>query len=187
MVNGNVQEFFKVWSVQPSQSFLPSLLPWLEERFEAATYMRNPSEEGCILFYNCPVMGVISALKYSHMLSLITTFLASRPVNGIAVIVHPNRASEGRRIFGSFEALQRVACMSASGMFWNQFTVMLPCAAQGKRRRMSPSLTRTMMRKRRKLVRWMTQGTMSQSFWLTSGTDSRPICEHRTATFWSRT
>ena len=97
MVNGSVQEFLKVWSLQPSQNLLPSLLPWLEERFEAATFLRDSSTEGSILYVNCAVLGVVSAGKTAYMLNLITGFLAARPQNGIAVLIHPNRAAEGRR------------------------------------------------------------------------------------------
>lgn len=97
MVNTSVEDSFKVWTLQPQQSLLPSLLPWLEQCFEASTFMRNPSEEACILFVNCPAMGVVSAIKHNYVIELVTSLLASRPSNSIAILVHPNRASEGRK------------------------------------------------------------------------------------------
>lgn len=92
-----VDENLKVWTTKPESTPLPTLLPWIEERFEDQTYLRDPTEEGLILYFNLTSMGVVSALKLSYVHSLCTSLLAARPGNSVAVIIHANRASEGRK------------------------------------------------------------------------------------------
>lgn len=96
-VHAWINHNLKVWSSKPEQSPLPTLLPWLEERFEDMTYLRVTNEEGYILFCNLTTMGVVSSLKQSYILGLITSFLTARPVNAIAVVLHANRAAEARK------------------------------------------------------------------------------------------
>lgn len=100
-VHKYVDDNLKVWTIKPESSPLPTLLPWIEQRFEEMTYLRSPNEEGHILFVNLPTMGVVSAMKLSYVHSLCTSFLASRPSNAVAVILHANRASEGRNKSGT--------------------------------------------------------------------------------------
>ena len=64
---------------------------------EEMTYTRASSEEAYILYVCLPTMGVVSSLKLSYVHQLITGFLAARPSNAICVVVHANRASEGRK------------------------------------------------------------------------------------------
>lgn len=107
IVHSWVDHNLKVWSLKAETSPLPTLLPWIEERFEDQTFLRTASEEGHVLYFNLPSMGVISAAKLNYVHALCTSFLAARPTNSVAVIIHANRASEGRksRTQGQLEVL----------------------------------------------------------------------------------
>lgn len=87
----------KVWSVKPSQVLLPTLLPWIEETLDNMSYMRTETEEGTVLWRNLPTAGVVSSLKKEYFMQLITGLLASKPVNSVCIILHANRAGEGKK------------------------------------------------------------------------------------------
>ena len=96
LVNNYVENNLKVWSVAKDGSVLPTLLPWLEERMDAASYARQQEEEGYILYVCLPTLGVVPAGKQQFFFDLITGFLAARPSNSIAIVIHANRASEAK-------------------------------------------------------------------------------------------
>lgn len=92
-----VQQNFQVWSIRLEQSILPTLLPWLDAQMERLTYNRVHGEECYVLYVCLPTMGVVPVGKLSFVVQLITSFLAARPQNSIAVVIHANRASEGKK------------------------------------------------------------------------------------------
>lgn len=79
------------------QSIVPTLLPWIDEQMERCTFSRVHSEECHILFVCLPTMGVVSSLKLQYVLQLMTSFLAARPSNSIAVVIHANRATDPKK------------------------------------------------------------------------------------------
>ena len=87
----------KVWSIKPSQLILPTLLPWIEETLDGMSYMRSEMEEGTVLWCNLPTAGVVSTLKKEYFLQLITGLMASKPMNSVCIILHANRAGEGKK------------------------------------------------------------------------------------------
>ena len=87
----------KVWSIKPSQVILPTLLPWIEETLDGMSYMRSDTEEGTVLWCNLPTAGVVSTLKKEYFLQLITGLMASKPVNTVCIVLHANRAGEGKK------------------------------------------------------------------------------------------
>lgn len=91
-----VEEKLKVWSVKQQQSVLPTLLPWIEKTLGSLTYMRADHEEGTILWINLPCCGVVGTMKKDYFLALITGLMAAKPVNTACVVMHANRASEGK-------------------------------------------------------------------------------------------
>lgn len=92
-VNGN----FQVWSIKLEQSIVPTLLPWVDEQMERCTFSRSQTEECNILYVCLPTMGVVSSMKLQFTLQLITSFLAARSSNSIAVVIHANRAAEPKK------------------------------------------------------------------------------------------
>ena len=58
----------------------------------------SPDDHVIILFINLPGMGILGASAKSFLLSFVANLLADFPENSIALLVHPNRASqqEGR-------------------------------------------------------------------------------------------
>ena len=95
-----VQENYQVWSVRLEQSILPTLLPWLDGQMERLTFNRVRAEECYVLYICLPTMGVVPAGKQNFVAGLVTAFLAARPQNSVAVIIHANRASESKRACG---------------------------------------------------------------------------------------
>ena len=67
---------------------------------EAMTFTRAPDEEAYLVYVCLPTMGVVSSLKLAYIHQLVTGFLAARPSNSIAVIIHANRASDSKRFLG---------------------------------------------------------------------------------------
>ena len=77
---------------------MPEVRQWIKG---AASEMGNAIDDHCIiLVINCPSMGILGATAKSFLLSFIANTLADHPENAIALLVHPNRASqqEGRTI-----------------------------------------------------------------------------------------
>ena len=64
-----VETHLKVWSVKPSQTVLPTLLPWIEESLDGMCYMRTDTEEGTVLWINLPNVGVVTSLKRDFFFS----------------------------------------------------------------------------------------------------------------------
>ena len=96
-----VEKRLKVWSIKPTQSVIPTLLPWLEEAMNAMCYMRSETEEGVVLWLNLPTAGIVTSLKRDYFLSVVTGLLASRPANSVCVVLHANRASDGKQTTGA--------------------------------------------------------------------------------------
>ena len=92
-------ERFRVWSIKTEHSITPTLLPWLDEMMEKVTYNRVQSEECSILYICLPVLGVVPAMKLQFILQTITSFLAARASNSIALVAHANRAGEAKKRF----------------------------------------------------------------------------------------
>ena len=49
------------------------------------------------IFMNMPAIGVLSAIRISFTLTLITNILSDFPVNGVAFVVFPNRSAQDGR------------------------------------------------------------------------------------------
>ena len=96
-----MEKRLKVWSIKPSQAVIPTLLPWLDESMNAMCYMRSDTEEGVVLWLNLPTAGVVSGVKRDYFLSLVTGLLASRPANSVCVVLHANRACDGKKTTGA--------------------------------------------------------------------------------------
>lgn len=83
----------KVWHVRPEQAIIPTLLPWISESMEESTYLRCPEDEGTVLLVNLPTCGVVPSMKRNYFITLITGLMASMPTNGVAIVIHANRAA----------------------------------------------------------------------------------------------
>ena len=92
-VNGYIETKMKVWQVKAEESILPTLMPWLNAGFEDATYLRQPSEEATMLILNLPTCGIVPSMKVRYVVQLVTGLLTQLPSNGVAILVHANRAT----------------------------------------------------------------------------------------------
>lgn len=97
LVKDFVEKNFQVWSIKLDQSVVPTLLPWIDEQMERLTFSRVQTEECNILYICMPTMGIVGSVKLQFVLQLITAFLAARPTNSIAVVVHANRAADHKK------------------------------------------------------------------------------------------
>ena len=59
--------------------------------------MRAAEDHSVVVWCNMTTCGVVPATKYDFFLTAITNLLANHKRNGLAIIVHCNRASDGGR------------------------------------------------------------------------------------------
>ena len=62
-----------------------------------AQEVRSPDDHCIICWTNMTTVGVLPAAKYDWFLTGITTMLSAHKRNGLAIIVHCNRASDPNR------------------------------------------------------------------------------------------
>ena len=98
MVQDFVEGNLKVWHMKVNdlgdRTVMPQLIPWLEGCMGKAAFSRSESEEGYLIFVNLTVLGVVSAQERHYTMQFVTDFLSTHRRNGIAVVVHANRAKK---------------------------------------------------------------------------------------------
>lgn len=77
-------------------TLMPEVRQWV--RSTAMDLSTSPDDFCVIVIVNCPGMGILGAQAKAYLLSFVTNVLSDYPQNSIALLVHPNRASqqEGR-------------------------------------------------------------------------------------------
>ena len=74
---------------------MPSVRSWLKDA--AMEEGLSTDSHVAVIVCNCPAMGILSAARINYILNFITNVLADFQVNGICLLVKPNRAGqEGR-------------------------------------------------------------------------------------------
>ena len=80
---------------EAESTVMPNCRSWLKERaMEVGT---SCDDHTVAIFMNTPAVGVLSAIRMSFTLSLITNVLSDFPVNGVAFVIFPNRAAQDAR------------------------------------------------------------------------------------------
>lgn len=78
---------------EAESTVLPMAANWIQEAFSEAPEVRSTEDHGILLWWNLPACGVISSSKYDYGITSISNLLAQFPRNGLAIVIHPNRAS----------------------------------------------------------------------------------------------
>ena len=92
---------------------LPSLTSWLQETIADTPECRVFDDHGIILWVNLPSAGILSAHKYDFLITTISNVLAMHRKNSMAILVHPNRASDTQQ---SRPGARFVTLMEPSGV-----------------------------------------------------------------------
>lgn len=75
---------------------LPAVTGWCQETFADIPECRSFEDHGIIIWANAPAAGVLSTHKYDFLITAISNILNLWRKNSIAILIHPNRASEHR-------------------------------------------------------------------------------------------
>ncbi len=78
---------------EAESTVLPSVTSYIQEAFDEVPECRSTEDHGVVVWWNLPACGVLSSAKYDYGVTSISNLLAQYRRNGLAVIVHPNRAS----------------------------------------------------------------------------------------------
>ncbi len=78
---------------------LPRVSSFLQEAFGEIPEVRSFEDHGVIIWGALPTAGIIGAAKYDFCLTAISNLLSLYKRNGVAILVHPNRAAQMTRIY----------------------------------------------------------------------------------------
>ena len=73
---------------------MPLVATWVQQTMQDIPEIRESEDHAIILWANMPTCGIVPATKMDFVLTIICNFLAHHPRNGIAFLVHPNRAAQ---------------------------------------------------------------------------------------------
>lgn len=78
---------------------LPAVSSWVEEVLLDCPEVKSTNDHAVVMWINLPACGIIGVARYEYMITAVSNLLAKYRRNGIAIIVHPNRATQmGERI-----------------------------------------------------------------------------------------
>ena len=84
---------FTARSGEAESTVLPTVTSWVQEAFSDVPEVRSTDDHGVVLWWNMPACAVLSSSKYDFGITSISNLLAQYPRNGLALVIHPNRAS----------------------------------------------------------------------------------------------
>ena len=79
---------------KPESTVLPAMTSYLEETFAEMPEVRSAEDHGLVIWVNLPSAGILSVPKYEYTITALANLLAIYRRNGVAIIVHANRASQ---------------------------------------------------------------------------------------------
>ena len=72
---------------------MPEVNTWLDESL-ADLCVRDPDHHGIIIWINLPACGILTVQKTEWVLGYVSNTLQKFRRNGMAIIIHANRASQ---------------------------------------------------------------------------------------------
>ena len=81
-------------SVDAESTVLPSVASWVQESFGEMVEVRSFDDHGLVLWVNLTTAGIVGASKFDFLLTALTNLLTLYKRNSVAVLIHPNRASQ---------------------------------------------------------------------------------------------
>ena len=89
----NTLRLFPGKTSEAISTVMPELNTWIDESL-AEMCLRDPDDAGVILWVNLPSAGILSVQKSEWVLGYVTNTLQKYKRNGMAVIIHANRAAQ---------------------------------------------------------------------------------------------
>lgn len=81
-------------AVEAESTVLPSITSWIEETLHEIPEVRSSEDHGLVIWVNLPSAGILTVNRYEYVVTSVTNLLAIYRKNGIALLIHPNRASQ---------------------------------------------------------------------------------------------
>ena len=75
---------------------MPACRSWLKEK--ALELGTSTDDHTVAVVLNMPAIGVLSAIRMSFTLSMVANIMSDFPLNGVALLVFPNRGSHDNRL-----------------------------------------------------------------------------------------
>ncbi|CAK8994487.1 unnamed protein product [Durusdinium trenchii] len=79
-------------AMEADSTIMPSARAWIRE--VSAEVGCSAADHMVVLFLNLPAVGIVSSVKLDFFVSFLANTLADYKQNGIAILVHPNRAGQ---------------------------------------------------------------------------------------------
>lgn len=88
---------FKIFPGKASDALttvMPAMNEWLEQSLSEIDEVREPDDHAVIVWVNLPTQGILGAHKRDWVVTYLTSVLQKYKRNGMAILVHSNRASQ---------------------------------------------------------------------------------------------
>ena len=79
---------------QAESILMPQVSTWVQETLQEIPEVRESDDHAVVIWVCLPTCGIVSAQKMDYFITFITNFLARHRRNGLALIVHANRAGQ---------------------------------------------------------------------------------------------
>lgn len=73
---------------------MPDINAWIDETLSDIAEVGDATDHGIIIFVNIPSTGILTVQKNEWILTYVSNTLQKFRRNGLAIIVHPNRAAQ---------------------------------------------------------------------------------------------
>ncbi|CAK9107687.1 Uncharacterized protein SCF082_LOCUS50126 [Durusdinium trenchii] len=101
-------KFFSGRAIEAESTVLPAMASWIHDTFNDIPEVRSVEDHCIFVWINMTTVGVMPASKWDFFITALTNLLASHKRNAIAVLIHPNRASDtGRKSMDKKEKTEK--------------------------------------------------------------------------------
>lgn len=97
IVTSYMESNMRVFSGKSDQAesvIMPAVASWLQETLQEVPEVRGTDDHAVVIWLCLPTAGIVSANKWDFFITLVSNFLARYNRNGLALIVHANRAGQ---------------------------------------------------------------------------------------------
>ena len=84
-------------------TLMPMVNEWTEQTFQDVAEVRDVDDHCVVCWINLPSQGILTAHKREWVTTFVANLLHKYKRNGIAVLIHANRAGQADRTWGSVE------------------------------------------------------------------------------------
>ena len=90
-------QIFQARSVQADSTIMPQVFSWIDGTIDESPGCNSSDDHCIVLLFNLPSMGVISVAKWDYLVTMVANALNRYKRNSLALVIHPNRASQKSR------------------------------------------------------------------------------------------